>query len=1405
MLLSATTANAQEFPVVGDWANKAPSSSSSYGGLIPGDPLWAEIDALRCNWLKVILDEASTTTDVILEHRAFDTDPYKYIVDRASTVYPYTQCWRQDVGQESQRRAWSNFLSRYVRGSFALRLQPESDFDYVNRDEAHGRKALIAGAETTPFKAQDETYNAIESRIGRESEGVIAHYPTANDLKDAFDVRISDLFNVTASYMTRLTLHLKLANIPPDFTHVYTVRIRLYDGTNWNLAATVNFTYSDPDSPFQATTDWQIVTRQIDYMASADHVMKDIEVTWDGDVDASLDWVEISTLCSREVLHDPATETTIRSAIAWYDNFTGAGKPYIAKLFTSDETGYPEMYNLGFVNGLITDELDDPVPGFSFYIDGTPGQIYKWGYLHLAGINEMSVTGWAFHWDPDISTPIFDDGPNTVPAQDRLQAAASNYRPLAEAVRDGGSLEQVFWPVIQTHGQPDDDRVKTRFPRHEEIKANIGLALSYGGKGIVEHVVHGWEDYTGLVGDHYLPWTWRNETTDSVGNRINPRLRGVLGAQLLDLKWEETWEGGYKDLAGKINLQKHGNAKCVAVAARPVAGVNDPTAYVQLADFRDASNARDFIFVVNKRTMNNTLGDRIIELTFDNSSDLFFQDFESHEIEVIPPSGIKTSKLPAGDFCLLRVAGNTLTEDLIVDNVMYVRAGAEYHVSATLVVAQGAHIFVEDGAVLHIENNGALVLDHGILDFAGSGSLRLSNPEGLSGTGTIMRPNICATGDFVIPAGSDLTMLDCGTFSFDCVTQGVNHYMSVLGALRLRGSGCSYEFGDDLDNIYVDGYGVIDVLGTVTLNGLPHINVNDQGSFLAYGNDENNRCVLKFHDHMEFNTQSIVRMEYALVTSVADSEEWDGMLVAGDNALVDLSYVDITNVYSDASLQGTGVHFYHASNPQNRISYCNILRQNKADKSGDGIFLQPGAGSSYVDIQCSETRDDWWTGVTSVSSEIDITGLTSSANLRGLGAHLDGNIVDISQSILNSNTFQGIFAENSDIFLGKDVDGLNQITQNGDVQIELTLGSRVIQQPPKTGGINDIGHSSPAVPRIMADGTSSADMRDNYWLANPPDQAMFVEVNQGSIDWNPYLTASQIGPGSEWTCEVMQKRRSPALLNQPTRAELIDFARAGRMSEVYTLLDSAITNAGTSAGRVTLLRELMRMEIFHLREFPDSAQASRNRLLHYVRRQQTNISAPFAGDLVALQAVYFTFAGFPDSADMQFDMLARSYANTAAYRNSLHARLCNSFIKLDSAAIDETIIAMNAAGLDSSSLRLARTERRAYYRCKKSGLLPKRMLHDAEIALPGMTIAMTAHPNPANPTTSVSMVLPEAMDLRVTLLTVDGRELRTVFEGRRDKGLLTLPFDLTGLQSGVYLCTLKGAGYTGMTRIVTLK
>jgi hypothetical protein len=1394
ILLSATASNAQEFPVVGDWANKG--WGSNWDGQIPSAAMWADIDSLYFNWLKVNLEIGDTTTEAILDHDG--RFGYSFIVDRGSWIHPYRKCSVRYAGSTKNHQAFTNFLARYVRGSLLYRLHPETGFDYVIRNVAHGEPENADGATDSDFLETGEGYNAIRSTIGQQTQGIVAEYPTADSLSG------DPLINTPLQYIEYVTIRAKIEDPPITAEPVYTIQLWYKDGTNWILADTITF---ESDS---IGTSFGTVSRKVSLSDVGGGMEKDVRIYWHGLVTATLDWVELASECSHEVLRSASVEADIRTNISWYtdlqlSNSTRAGK--VKKLFTTDEASYNEFYNLNRVNALITEELGSAVKGFSFFWDGSPSHRYRWGYYNLSGIDEMSVTGFAFAWDSDPSDPIIDDGVQTADAQIPIEWASTNLRALALTVRDGDDPGKVFWPTVQTHGetQTGAGAQHTRFPKHEELRLNIGLGLSYGAKGVVAHLVSGTTDYVGLIGDGHAAWPWRDETADSLGNKFNPRLRGDLGMKMLDLRWNETYEAG-SSTSIELNdiILQNNNAYCNGLATHPVGTTTSETAYMQVSDFSDDDD-RDYLFLVNRRTQANTLGDRTIKLSMINPDPLFLRNFESHEIEVIPQDGVVTTMLPAGDFCLLEVEGGTRTEPLVVDNVMYIRSGATYSIADLVTVTEGAHIYIEDGAELRIENDGELALDGGTIVFEGSGLLRLDNPSGLTGSGTLQTPNIEVSTDLVIPSGADLTMEGCGTFTFDDATSGSSQTLHVLGTLRLRGSGCLYVFDQRLDDILVSGNGLFDVYGTDTLAGLPHVNITESASLIARGESEVSRCHLKFRDRQECNTQSLLRMEYVTISGLAASDEWEGILVAGNAALCDLSHVDITDVYCNPVYQGSGVHFYEAAHSQNRISNCNILRQNKADKKGDGIFLQPGAGTSYVDIRCSTTGDDWWTGVTTVSSEIDIIGLEASGNLRGLGAHLDGTVVEMQQSILNGNAFEGVFADNSDISLGKWGDGLNLISQNGDIQIDLTQGSRLLQISSQDGCGNDIGHTSSTIPRVRTDGTSIAQSVNNYWLTGNPDPGMFPEVNQGSIDWNPYLPTSAVAQATEWECNILQKRSAPLLTGTPTRSTLSDYARAGRMTEVYSVLEPAVSLASTSPQRMVLLRELMRMELIHARSWPDSVEHGRARLTGYLARVLPLLPPSAAPEMLALQATYYTFAGYPDSADTHFDMLARSYGNTAAYRNSLHARWCNSFIKLDSAAIDETIIAMNAAGLDSSSLRLARTERRAYYRCRNSNIMPKRQAAVSRMATPDNIILMSAHPNPGRKYSEVTITLPEAMDVRVTLLTMDGRELRTLFAGGREAGVFTLPVDLSGLQSGVYLCAARAGAYSGSTRIITLK
>ncbi|MFZ1731062.1 MAG: hypothetical protein WBQ23_07110 [Bacteroidota bacterium] len=972
----------------------------------------------------------------------------------------------------------------------------------------------------------------------------------------------------------------------------------------------------------------------------------------------------------------------------------------------------------------------------------------------------------------------------------------------AEPVRDGLIVGKEFWPIVQTHAEKI---MLTRFPYPEEIKANIGIGLSYGAKGIVEHLVMGVDGYEGLVGPTTFPH--RDKTADTVAV-LNERLRGAIGTRFLDLLWERTYEGGFDNISElqAITLTNAGNAQCSGISTSATGGGSVEATFVQVAKLIRAG-AEDYLFLVNKRTQLSGGGDRFIDLTFGNAQSLFFQDVESHAIEVIPVNGTKTTKLTAGEFCLLRTGGNSLTSPLTVDNVMHVRENAVFTISSTSTIENGAIIHIEDGATLRVENGGSIMLNGGSIVCEATGRIQLVNPQGIIGSGTITTPQIELASELIIPDGSTLTLTGGGSIGFIQGTPSSNdNRLSVFGELRFRGTVNTFTFGTEFDEFFIYEFGIIDIEGELTLAGLPHINNWNQGQLRVRGLGETERVHLIMRDRAELNSSSILDMEYAEITTATDADEWDGIIVVSPEALCRLQYVDILHVFCDPVSQGTGIHFYEAANSENLISHCNIIRSDKSDKLGDGIFLQPGGTGSYATIECTTTGDDWWTGVTTVSSPLDIIGLTSSENLRGLGAHLSGTIIEMQQSILDFNAFQGFYSEQSILYMGEYRAGYNAIRQNGNSQIELKQFSHIYRSNAVSGTQNDIGHSSNLIPRIVADSTSTAEVQSNCWLTATPVQYMFVEVTPNSIIWNPFLSQSAVAAFEDWTCErVLTKSRYPVLSGNPTRATLKDFARAGRMNDVYTFIESGIAQSSNSATRVGLLRDLMNMELIHIRDYPDSTNASRTRLMSYLTRRQPLISPGMAAEMVELRAEYFTFSGYPDSADVQYDQLERYYGTTPAYRNSLHSRLSNAFIKRDSIAIDDAISAMLSAALDSGSIRLARAERRAYYRCRKSNMIPKRTHHEIEYLPTGSSIEMFVHPNPWTSSSVLTMNLPEDMAIRVKLLTLEGRELGTLTDGFRQKGQLTIPMNPGTLPAGVYLCLLESVRYSGLARVVILR
>lgn len=79
------------------------------------------------------------------------------------------------------------------------------------------------------------------------------------------------------------------------------------------------------------------------------------------------------------------------------------------------------------------------------------------------------------------------------------------------------------------------------------------------------------------------------------------------------------------------------------------------------------------------------------------------------------------------------------------------------------------------------------------------------------------------------------------------------------------------------------------------------------------------------------------------------------------------------------------------------------------------------------------------------------------------------------------------------------------------------------------------------------------------------------------------------------------------------------------------------------------------------------------------------------------------------------------------------------------------------------------------------------------------------HPNPFNPSTSISYDVPERGQVSLTIFNVLGQKVATPVQGEIDEGRHTVAWDASGLPSGVYLYRLSAGSYRETKRMLLLK
>jgi Secretion system C-terminal sorting domain/Viral BACON domain len=93
----------------------------------------------------------------------------------------------------------------------------------------------------------------------------------------------------------------------------------------------------------------------------------------------------------------------------------------------------------------------------------------------------------------------------------------------------------------------------------------------------------------------------------------------------------------------------------------------------------------------------------------------------------------------------------------------------------------------------------------------------------------------------------------------------------------------------------------------------------------------------------------------------------------------------------------------------------------------------------------------------------------------------------------------------------------------------------------------------------------------------------------------------------------------------------------------------------------------------------------------------------------------------------------------------------------------------------------------------------------ADEAIPSEFALGQAYPNPFNPSTTLSVSLPEASVLNVNVYNVAGQQVATLANSSYDAGSHTLTFDASHLSGGVYFVQAEAGSWNDVQKVVLMK
>ena len=79
------------------------------------------------------------------------------------------------------------------------------------------------------------------------------------------------------------------------------------------------------------------------------------------------------------------------------------------------------------------------------------------------------------------------------------------------------------------------------------------------------------------------------------------------------------------------------------------------------------------------------------------------------------------------------------------------------------------------------------------------------------------------------------------------------------------------------------------------------------------------------------------------------------------------------------------------------------------------------------------------------------------------------------------------------------------------------------------------------------------------------------------------------------------------------------------------------------------------------------------------------------------------------------------------------------------------------------------------------------------------------HPNPFNPTTTISYTLPKSSYVTLKVYNINGQEVKTLVNKVQNVGYYTATFDASSLSSGLYFYTLLSDDFISTKKMLLLK